>query len=547
MITVFMTDEAQDMMLEEFEKNGFHGLCEDEWTSDILLEPIEACMSIRCRKMGEEENYQKEERFFPPTVNLRALETITAAEKSLEEIHGQVGAFLDGEVKVPGIPTDEDYGWLRNAVLYRRLVIPYARKHIEDGSFCEQEENAGVYIRREEDKIISEAVSGKDRPELFYARLTEKGAIVEEPGRYYEDELFTEAKLRSAIQELANRPQFLDIDGNGDRMDWPPQLLEEYQYGRLLMDGRLRKIELGSKVVPVVFKRKDFLWQHPKQTSVERIYVTVDTLMKLPEVEIPIKRIPEELRPEAIVEVVDCAFTCIIELEGVNLKNTKLSLYNRFGIPLLSPVRAEAAGICEGAKLFLEDGRFGADGEGYLGDVAFSLLFGYRKLLGVLIAADWFAKHGRNENAQSGILIECNGETLSVRRVTGTQRPEMICSAPEDERVFYRPYQDDEEYAEADIRETVTVKEILDLARDPAELLIERLRQNDRSDDLEQELAKGNPQAMKLRAQKLLEGEPTSEDKKQALAWYEKAAALLSGDDDLEFEIFMLKMELDTQ
>ena len=42
MITVFLTDEAQDALIEEFEENGFPQLCSDEWTKDILLEPIEA-------------------------------------------------------------------------------------------------------------------------------------------------------------------------------------------------------------------------------------------------------------------------------------------------------------------------------------------------------------------------------------------------------------------------------------------------------------------------------------------------------------------------
>ena len=137
-------------------------------------------------------------------------------------------------------------------------------------------------------------------------------------------------------------------------------------------------------------------------------------MMKLPEVEIPLKRIPDELLPEAKVEIIDAAFTCIVEIDGANLRNTKLSLYNRFGLPLLSPVRAEAAGVCKGARSFLEDGHFASDGEGYLGDVAFSLLFGYKKILSVLIVSDWFGKHGRTENDQSGILISADDENIVI-------------------------------------------------------------------------------------------------------------------------------------
>lgn len=543
MISVYLSEEAQDALLEEFDQNGLPESQAAEWSADILLEPIEACMSIRCQKTGEGETYLKKERFFPLTVNMRESETITVADEELEGIRDQIGAFLDGELEVPGIPMGEERAWLRNSVLYFRLVTPYVRKHMEEGSYHEQDELAGIYIFCEESEIRSQPVVGKNRPELYYARLTEDGTLAEEVGRYYEDELFSLKNMKRSVQELANRPQYLDIDGDGNRAEWPPSLLEEYQCGRLQLDGRLKKEELKSEIVPVTFTRKDFLWQRKKKSTAEKLYVTVDTLMNLPEVEIPIKRIPKELLPEVIVEIVDAAFTCIIESTGENLKSTHLSLYCRFGIPMLSPVYAEAAGICEGAKHLLEDGRFGADGEGYLGDVAFSLLFAYKKLLGALIASDWFAKHGRTENAQSGILVECDGETVTVRRVTGPQRPELICSAPENERFYYRPYQEDTECTEDSVSETVRVGAILDLNRDPAELLGETLCET----DIEKEISQGNPQAMKLRAQQILSRGSGVTEKRQALALYEKAFELLPDDDDLEFEIFMLKMDLNDQ
>ena len=52
---------------------------------------------------------------------------------------------------------------------------------------------------------------------------------------------------------------------------------------------------------------------------------------------------------------------------------------------------------------------------------------------------------------------------------------------------------------------------------------------------------------MKLRAQQLLAEEPSMVEKQQALSLYEKAFALLPDDDDLEFEIFMLKMDMDNE
>ncbi|MCR5137089.1 MAG: hypothetical protein K6C12_08320 [Oscillospiraceae bacterium] len=547
MVTIFLTDEATDALTEGFIENGFPEGTDADWASDILIELTDVSMTVRCQKNGDEESYQKADRFFPPTLSLRDSAELQTDEEALEEIHEQAEDFLNGEIEVSGIPTDEEHSWLRSMVLIRRLVIPYVQKHISDGSYREQEAHSGIHIYCSEDGVETQPVSGEERPELLHARFAEDGRLVEEPGRYYEDELFSEEKLKSAIRELENRPRYLNVESVGDALDWPPQFLEQFQCGRLLMDGRLRKNELGPKVVPVSFRRKDFLWQHPQKPSVERIYVTVDTLLKLPEADIPLKRIPPELLPETAVEIIDSAFICLIEIDGPNLKNTKLSLYNRFGIPMLSPVRAEAAGVCEGVEHFLEDGHFASDGEGYLGDVAFSLLFGYRKLLGVLIAADWYGRHGRTENDQSGILIETDGEEITVRRVTGTQRPELICSAPEGERVSFRPYQGDDESDEPEAAETVSVQEILDLSRDPAEILSEKLRHAEEDGGLEKSAARGDPQAMKLLAMQLLRGEPTTEERKQALAWYEKAAALLPKDDDLEFEIFMLKMDIDNE
>ena len=118
MITVFLTNEAQDVLIEQLEEDGFQMQKEAQWTSDLLLELTEICMSIRCQKAGSRELYEKAERFFPPTVAMRESEEITFSERDLEEIHCQTEAFLAGEAEVPGIPTDEEHNWLRNSVLY---------------------------------------------------------------------------------------------------------------------------------------------------------------------------------------------------------------------------------------------------------------------------------------------------------------------------------------------------------------------------------------------------------------------------------------------
>ena len=58
MITVFLSNEAQDVLIEQFEENGFQVQEETQWASDILLELTEICMSIRCHKTGKQELYR---------------------------------------------------------------------------------------------------------------------------------------------------------------------------------------------------------------------------------------------------------------------------------------------------------------------------------------------------------------------------------------------------------------------------------------------------------------------------------------------------------
>ena len=75
------------------------------------------------------------------------------------------------------------------------------------------------------------------------------------------------------------------------------------------------------------------------------------------------------------------------------------------------------------------------------------------------------------------------------------------------------------------------------------EALKEKLSNCNDISELEQEAAKGNPYAMKLLAKKYQQGDSVIADSSKALDWDEKAAELLPEDDDIEFELFMLRME----
>lgn len=209
----------------------------------------------------------------------------------------------------------------------------------------------------------------------------------------------------------------------------------------------------------------------------------------------------------------------------------------------MSPFRAEAGNVGMGSGTFLGDGFIGADGEGYLDDVVYSLLFGYRKILGVMIASDWFSKHGKTNTPQSGLLIETAGDQIVIRRVCGTTRPELICGAGEGQIALWRPYRPDDDLNLPEIIEYVTVDDIA-MISDPPFFCSAG---SNEVQALEQKTAEGDPRAMKQLAEKYAKGDGVTADPRKALALYEKAYALMPDDNDLEFEIFMLKMDIDNQ
>ena len=197
-----------------------------------------------------------------------------------------------------------------------------------------------------------------------------------------------------------------------------------------------------------------------------------------------------------------------------------------------------------------ENGKYDTDptnGAKILGDIAISLLYGYKRILAVLIASEWFPKHGKNNDPQSGLLLEGNGDDIVIRRVSGKQRPDMICGGDEWQLGFWRPYDQDNEYEDIPVSEYIGLDAIKSLDRDPAEILKNKLTGDNAVTVLEAETAQGNPQAMKLLAARYAKGDGVSKDLKQALSLYEKAHMLLPDDADMEFEIFMLKMEIDDQ
>ena len=545
MVTVFMTDEAEDYLLEEFAENGFPDMPNAEWTSDILLEYVDSGMTVRIFRTEDVEAYMKTTRFFPPTLQEAEIEKPEIDEKALEECRYHLEEYLAGDKAIGGISTDEDLSWLRHSILFRRLVAPRVREHIAGREYTPDDSTSGVFLSCEKGELSDEIVYGEQRPDLTYGQVhPETGEVEIKKGRCYEDEISDGEGFDSVMRDLAKRPKYMmNPDGSGEKADLPAAILRAYQSSRLWLDGKHRRKLLSARTVPVEFKQDGFLLQRNLKQSAERIYISVDTLMKLPEADVPINRLPEEMLPEAVIEITDADYICVAEISGNIRVNTKLSLYTRFGVPLMSPFRAEAGNVGMGSGTFLGDGFIGADGEGYLDDVVYSLLFGYRKILGVMIASDWFSKHGKTEAPQSGLLIETAGDQIVIRRVCGTTRPELICGAGEGQIALWRPYRPDDDLNLPEIIEYVTVDDIAMVSEPP---FFCSAGIND-VQALEQKTAEGDPRAMKQLAEKYAKGDGVTADPRKALALYEKAYALMPDDNDLEFEIFMLKMDIDNQ
>ena len=68
MITVFLTDEACDYLVDELQDKGLLALPDDEQiTDDILIEYTETAFRVRTLKKGIVEGYVYSMRAFPPT------------------------------------------------------------------------------------------------------------------------------------------------------------------------------------------------------------------------------------------------------------------------------------------------------------------------------------------------------------------------------------------------------------------------------------------------------------------------------------------------
>ncbi len=546
MVTLYITDEAVDYLLDEFNRKGFPEPLDADWTRDILLVYVDESLNVRCLRSGPDEEYQNTSRIFPLTVSYVRNEKVELEEQEIDKIRGNTGEYLNGKTAVAGISTDENLDWVRLAILLRRLVIPYVREHITDRDYDPSDDTSGIYFYCPDGQLEDKTVKGKERPDLAYVHIDpENGELVEEPARYYEDEIIASEMYDTVMSQLENRPHFVaDPEGSGEKLELPANFLDAYQSSRLVISGMQRKREMSDRIAAIKFQRKDALWQHGLKASAERIFISVDTLMKLPEPDVPVKLIPDGLLPEAVIEVIDADFTCVVEISGRYKEKTLLSLYSRFGIPLMSPIRAEAGNVRDKSKMFLGDGLLITDGEGGLGDIAFSLLFGYKRILAVLIASEWFKKPGKSIGPQTGLLIEENDGDVVISRISGKQRPDMICGGDEWQLGFWRPYEQDEISEGPSVTERINLESVKLLDRDPIEDLKNQLDGKNAVTLLQTEIAQGNPQAMKLLAAKYVKGDGVPKNLGQALSLYEEAFTLLPDDDELEFEIFMLKMEI---
>ena len=158
MVTVFMSDEAEDYLLEEFAENGFPDMPNAEWTSDILLEYVDSGMTVRIFKTEDVEGYVKTTRFFPPTLQEAEIEKPEIDEKALEECRYYLEEYLAGDKAIGGISTDEELSWLRHSILFRRLVAPRVREHIAGREYTPDDSTSGLFLSCEKGELRDEIV-----------------------------------------------------------------------------------------------------------------------------------------------------------------------------------------------------------------------------------------------------------------------------------------------------------------------------------------------------------------------------------------------------
>ena len=113
MLTIFLTNEAQDLLIDEFREDGFSELPLVKQPKALLLEFTEISITVLCENQGASEKYRHAVRFFPPTVNMEDEISLTVSDNEFQDIHEQVDEFLSGETELTGIPADGNYHWLR--------------------------------------------------------------------------------------------------------------------------------------------------------------------------------------------------------------------------------------------------------------------------------------------------------------------------------------------------------------------------------------------------------------------------------------------------
>ncbi len=267
-----------------------------------------------------------------------------------------------------------------------------------------------------------------------------------------------------------------------------------------------------------------------------RLFVSSEDLLKLPTLPFPPRLLPEALRVNFLLELTDAAITARVQTDKEK-RRTELTVFRRIAVNMFSPAVARMQYQRANSREFFFGGSLEISGSKINGYIALALAAGYKKLAGLLLAADCADK--LQTDTASGILLSVDGETVSIFRVSGTERPALPGFIANTFQIS-RPYAD-----EKDGQGYRTLLAEIALEALGRTSLAEGVRKEAADDSLEtllEKAARKDPEGLKQLGKRYETGDGVEQDQQKALALYRQAQALLPDDKDLEFDIFMLEM-----
>ena len=504
------------------------------FSSDLISAHYE--VGMRLFPMGLE--------YGPPTSKVSI--TVTALEKAIDSIREMLRKdkekapdvtkdITSGVVEIPGFKGMDQT--TRMMVILTASIIAWLR----DKEIPEPED--GIVLLSGEPKTL-QVVRGDERPELCFIRVNaETGAPELCKYRFYTEE---DVKIAGDLSMADGAPvsitKTVTDPATGESKSVPvfgQEAIATRLFVELMQEGRRIRENWDGGIRAEQEGEAETLGVDAETAATIRLFVSAGDLLKLPEIPFPPKKLPEACRGNTLLELTDAAFIAVVKVDREK-RNTWMTLFRRIAVAAFSTALSRLHHVRVGDRDYLTEGNLELQGDEESCLTALAIAKGYKKLAGLLLAADCMDRIRQDKT--SGIQIALNGENIEIRRINGTERPALACYAANNFSMF-RGYGEEED-GTSEILAVLTPESI--------EQAVQKLN-GGQADDFSQseditlltaEAEKGNAAAMK-RLGKLYEaGELVPQDNAKAAELYRKALELTPDDKDLEFDLFMLEMIL---